>query len=99
LEAGDWPQVGHQIGEEWENRKGLAPGVSTPAIEAMLDAARSAGAWSGKVCGAGGGGCLFAIGPPERMPAIARALGAAGARILDCHVESEGLRVETRAAP
>jgi D-glycero-alpha-D-manno-heptose-7-phosphate kinase len=98
LERSDWPELGRQIAEEWENRKRLAPGVSTPAIDAMLAAAHAAGAWSGKVCGAGGGGCLFCIGPPEALPTIARALQSAGARILDCHVEREGLKVETRVA-
>ncbi|HET9261585.1 MAG TPA: hypothetical protein VFO14_00955 [Vicinamibacterales bacterium] len=98
LERGDWIEVGRQVAEEWENRKGLASGVTTPAIDQMLAAARAAGAWSGKVCGAGGGGCLFCIGPPENAPAIARALTASGARVLDFHVETEGLRIETSVA-
>jgi D-glycero-alpha-D-manno-heptose-7-phosphate kinase len=98
LERGDWPEVGRHVAEEWQNRKRLAPGVSTPTIEAMLDAARQAGAWGGKVCGAGGGGCLFCLGEPEDVPAIREALQAAGARLLPCHIETEGLRVETRVA-
>ena len=98
LEHGDWPAVGQHVADEWNNRKGLAPGVTTPAIDAMLAAARRAGAWSGKVCGAGGGGCLFCISPPEAVPAVARALAAEGAQVLDFHVEHDGLRVETRAA-
>ena len=98
LERGDWEDVGRHVGAEWENRKGLAPGVTTPAIDAMLAAARTAGAWSGKVCGAGGGGCLICLGPPDRKPAIAAALAASGARVLDFHVEPDGLRVETRLA-
>jgi D-glycero-alpha-D-manno-heptose-7-phosphate kinase len=98
LERSDWPEVGRCIGEEWENRKGLASGVTTPAIDGMLEAAREAGAWSGKVCGAGGGGCLFCIGPPEQASAIARALQDAGANVLDFRVEEHGLEVETRIA-
>ena len=70
LERGAWSEVGRQIAEEWENRKGLAPGVTTPEIDAILAAARDAGAFGGKVCGAGGGGCLFCLGEPERIPAI-----------------------------
>ena len=96
LEAGDWPAVGRHVADEWENRKGLAPGVTTPAIDAMLEAARAAGADGGKVCGAGGGGCLFCIGPPEAGPAIREALSASGARVLDFTIETDGLRVETR---
>jgi D-glycero-alpha-D-manno-heptose-7-phosphate kinase len=96
LEQNDWAEVGRQVAEEWNNRKGLAPGVTTPTIDAMLEAARLAGASGGKVCGAGGGGCLFCLGEPEDVPAIREALRSAGARLLDCRVEAVGLRVETR---
>ncbi len=96
LEAGDWREVGRQVGEEWENRKGLAPGVSTPAIDAMLASATAAGAYAGKVCGAGGGGCLFCIGEPTDVPAIRAALERSGAGVLDFHVEPEGLVVKWR---
>ena len=96
LERQDWPTVGQHVADEWENRKRLAPGVSTPAIDAMLDAAKAAGAWGGKVCGAGGGGCLFCIGEPDRAPAIREALVAHGARLLDYRIETEGLRIDTR---
>jgi D-glycero-alpha-D-manno-heptose-7-phosphate kinase len=98
LERSDWTEVGRQIAEEWENRKGLAPGVTTPEIDAMLAAARTAGALGGKVCGAGGGGCLFCIGDPDRVPAIRQAIAAHGGTILDFRIEEEGLRVETRVA-
>jgi len=96
LERGDWHEVGVQIAEEWENRKGLAPGVTTPEIDALLAAAREAGALGGKVCGAGGGGCLFCLGEPDRVPAIRDAIAAHGGRLLDFRIESDGLRVETR---
>ena len=96
LERGAWSEVGRQIAEEWENRKGLAPGVTTPEIDAILAAARDAGAFGGKVCGAGGGGCLFCLGEPERIPAIREAIAAKGGRLLDFTIEPEGLRVDTR---
>jgi D-glycero-alpha-D-manno-heptose-7-phosphate kinase len=98
LERNDWSAVGRHIAAEWDNRKHLAPGVTTPAIDAMIDAARDVGALGGKVCGAGGGGCLFCLGAPDDIPAIRRALEARGARLLDFHLEPEGLRVESRVA-
>jgi D-glycero-alpha-D-manno-heptose-7-phosphate kinase len=96
LERGAWSEVGHHISEEWENRKGLAPGVTTPQIDAILAGARDAGASGGKVCGAGGGGCLFCLGEPEHIPAIRTAIAANGGRLLDFTIEPDGLRVDTR---
>jgi D-glycero-alpha-D-manno-heptose-7-phosphate kinase len=94
LIRGDWDRVGRQIATEWNNRKRLAPGVTTPTIDALIDRAHAAGATAAKVCGAGGGGCLFCYGPPASRPAIAEALAGGGARVLDFRVETEGLRLE-----
>ena len=93
LERSDWDGVGRHIATEWDNRKRLAPGVTTPAIEALISRAAAAGATAAKVCGAGGGGCLFCYGPPAAQTAIAESLAASGARLLDFRFESEGLRV------
>jgi D-glycero-alpha-D-manno-heptose-7-phosphate kinase len=93
LERGEWDEVGRQIAVEWDNRKRLAPGVTTPAIEALIARATAAGATAAKVCGAGGGGCLFCYGPPQAREAIAAALQSGGARLLDYRIESEGLRI------
>ena len=93
LERGDWDEVGRQIAAEWDNRKRLAPGVTTPTIDALMARAAAAGATAAKVCGAGGGGCLFCYGPPASRPAIADALAAGGARVLDYRIETNGLQL------
>ena len=92
LERGDWDEVGRQVAIEWDNRKRLAPGVTTPTIDDLIARAMAAGATAAKVCGAGGGGCLFCYGPPAAHAAIAAALAAGDARLLDYHIEAEGLR-------
>ena len=93
LEAGDWPGAGRALADEWATRTRLAPGVSTPAIDALLAEAVGAGAWAGKVCGAGGGGCVFALAPPERRDAVRDAWQRAGATVLDAAVDPHGLEV------
>jgi D-glycero-alpha-D-manno-heptose-7-phosphate kinase len=93
LERGDWAEVGRQIAIEWLNRKRLAPGVTTPTIADLISRANAAGATAAKVCGAGGGGCLFCYGPPHARDAIAEALAGGGARLLDYRIETEGLRL------
>jgi D-glycero-alpha-D-manno-heptose-7-phosphate kinase len=95
LERRDWPEVGRQVAAEWDNRKTLAPGVTTPGIDAMLEAAQKAGAMGGKVCGAGGGGCLFCFAEPEAIPAVRKALADSGARVLDFTIEARGLVIDT----
>ena len=91
LTRGDWDGVSRAIADEWLNRKRLAPGVTTPAIDDLIARAMAAGATAAKVCGAGGGGCLFCFGPPERREDIRAALAAGGARLLDYQFERHGL--------
>jgi len=95
LERRDWSEVGRQIAAEWNNRKQLAPGVTTPEIDAMLAAAANAGSIGGKVCGAGGGGCLFTFGDPADVPAMRQALAESGARVLDFAIDPRGLVIDT----
>jgi D-glycero-alpha-D-manno-heptose-7-phosphate kinase len=95
LTRSDWKAVGEQIALEWEARKSLAPGVTTPEINELIAGAASGGARAAKVCGAGGGGCLFCLADPADVPAVRKALSDGGARLLDYRIESDGLRVET----
>ncbi len=90
----DWTALAWQVTLEWRERQALAPGVTTPAIDRLFAAATAAGATAGKVCGAGGGGCLFFLVDPGRRDAVRDALANAGARLLDSPIDLDGLRVE-----
>ena len=96
LETGDLERVGRLVAAEWDARRGLAEGVSTPRLEEMLDAAGAAGAWGGKACGAGGGGCVAVLAPPARREAVARALAASGGHLLEARPVALPLAVEDR---
>jgi mevalonate kinase len=54
-------------------------GVSSPELDGLVDAARSAGALGAKLSGAGRGGNMIALVTPESSDEIARALLDAGA--------------------
>jgi len=93
LLARDWGAAGEAMGREWEARKRMSPTVTNPGIDRLIDAAMEAGAVSGKVCGAGGGGCVVlwaAEGAREKVAASAVRLGA---RVLDCRYVIEGVTV------
>ncbi len=93
LTRGDWETTAQCLATEWENRKRLAPGVTTAAIDNLIARALAAGAQGAKVCGAGGGGCLVCIAPPDRVAAVRDALADGGARLLDFRIETTGLSV------
>src|SRR5262245_45988414 len=58
LLGGQWDAAGQAMGREWQARKRLSPAVTSPAIDSLIAAGVADGAVAGKVCGAGGGGCL-----------------------------------------
>jgi len=70
----DFERLGGILHEGWELKRGLSQGISSEAIDRYYTAARAAGAWGGKITGAGGGGFLLLIHPPERSHQIAQAL-------------------------
>lgn len=93
-EAKDFRAMGAALGREWEARRRLAPVVSSPGVEAAIEAALDAGAWGGKACGAGGGGCVAILAPPDRTPAVREALTRLGqGRLLLVAVENRGLQL------
>lgn len=95
LEAGELSRVGELMSREWSYRRRLAAGISTPVLEDLLQAAASQGAWGGKACGAGGGGCLAILGPPERRSAIVAALERAGGKVLPASPTGLPLEIST----
>lgn len=54
----------------WAVKRCLSKDVTTPEIDAMYDAGLAAGAWGGKLLGAGSGGFLLFMCPPERRAAL-----------------------------
>ena len=94
LEREHWRELATHLSSEWEARKRLAPAVTTPEIDRLMARAHDAGALAGKVCGAGGGGCLFCLVDPEKHHAVSTALAASGATVLPFTIDTAGLVVE-----
>ena len=93
LAEGDWKSVARFLREEWALRRKNAPGISTPLIEKLMRAAMDNGAQAGKVCGAGGGGCVIFICDPQAREQVAAAVRAAGGRIVPFRLAREGVTV------
>ncbi|HLN51735.1 MAG TPA: GHMP kinase [Thermoplasmata archaeon] len=70
----DWSRLGEVLDEGWQLKRGLSSGISNEAIDRKYAIAKENGAFGGKITGAGGGGFLLLLHPPERSHQIAAAL-------------------------
>ncbi len=96
LAAHDGVGVAAAMRRDWEARRRLAPGVTTPDVDAVIGAGLRAGALAGKACGAGGGGCVAFWTAPGAADGVAAAAAAAGgdrARVVPVRMDSDGVRV------
>jgi D-glycero-alpha-D-manno-heptose-7-phosphate kinase len=74
LRHGDVDAIGPAMRESWEAKRKLAAGVSTDEVDAAVTRALDAGAAGAKLTGAGGGGFLLVICPPEYQRAVRQSL-------------------------
>ena len=93
LEKADWKETGRLMREEWSFRKRNLPTISTKTIDRIIEAAREKGALAGKVCGAGGGGCVVMLIEPEARQNVEHAVTAAGGQLLPMNIDRSGVQV------
>ncbi|MCI4329709.1 MAG: GHMP kinase [Thermoplasmata archaeon] len=87
----DWAAVGALMDEGWQRKRTLTAGITNEQIDSWYSKAKEAGAWGGKITGAGGGGFLLVVHPPERHSQIASALSPM--RRLPVRITPEGSRI------
>jgi D-glycero-alpha-D-manno-heptose-7-phosphate kinase len=93
LEKADWKETGKLMREEWEFRKRNLPTISTKTVDRIIDGARRNGALSGKVCGAGGGGCVVLLIEPDARQRVEEAVARAGGQLLQMRIDRSGVQV------
>lgn len=90
LLRGNIRSFGEILGRSWETKRNLADQISNPEIEEIMNKARKAGAWAGKVSGAGGGGFIvFIVNPVDRVQLI-RALNQMDGDVVSFQFEPHG---------
>lgn len=83
--------------QSWLSKKRTASAVSNSTVERLMHVAHGAGAWAGKVSGAGGGGFIMLLTDPEKRYGLIRTLNAAGGNASAVKLTFEG--VEAWAVP
>ncbi|CAN5303659.1 GHMP kinase [soil metagenome] len=74
LETSGTEALGAILHENWRLKSQLAEGITDPQIDAWYAAGLAGGARGGKLLGAGAGGFLMFVAPPEQHPRIRDAL-------------------------
>jgi len=74
LQANNLEAFGEILHENWMLKKSLVTNISSQEIDQWYDIALTAGAKGGKILGAGAGGFLLLVAPPEKHDAIKKAL-------------------------
>jgi len=93
LEKSDWNEAGRLLRQEWDHRRKNIPSISTPLIDRLVRVTRRAGAMGAKVCGAGGGGCVFFLVERGAKQRVAALIEREGAGVLPVEVAPRGVRV------
>ena len=84
-------QLGLALNDGWRLKRRLASTVTTPTLDFWYERAIDAGAYGGKLCGAGGGGFFLFLVEPVRRAAVRAALGEL--REIAVGYEPQGSRV------
>lgn len=92
LLSGELSDFGQLLNENWANQKTLHPSVTNEHIDHLFNTALRHGAIGGKVCGAGGGGCLVFCCEPDQEHRVRQNLEASGAKIIDFNFDFGGLQ-------
>ena len=96
IESQQWAELGRLMLQEWETRRRNLRSISTPVIDRIIASARRQGALAGKVCGAGGGGCVTLLIDPPARSRVEKAVTAAGGILLPLRIDRTGVRVSSR---
>jgi hypothetical protein len=92
LLLGNFTEFGEQLRLGWTSKRAIAHNISNYQIDEVLDAAIAAGAYGGKISGAGGGGFVMISVPPERRPLVLNRLKNFPGQIFNRVFTQEGAR-------
>lgn len=78
------------LGRSWAAKKQMAHGISNAMIDSVYEKALDAGALSGKISGAGGGGFMMFFVPPEHRMRLIGCLSELDGQVMNFHFTPVG---------
>ena len=89
LQSGDVVSYGRLVGEQWERKRKTSPDMSSGEIDEIYQLGIRAGAYGGKLVGAGGGGFFMFVS--DKPMQVRKELAKKGLRELEFKLTSEGV--------
>jgi D-glycero-alpha-D-manno-heptose-7-phosphate kinase len=93
LQQGDLDEFARLLEYSWQQKRRLAPGLSTGFIDDCYELARRQGAAAGKITGAGGGGFLLLYCEEQAQERVTAALEERGLRRMNFRFDQQGATV------
>lgn len=91
LLTGQIDEIGKILDQSWQFKKEMAAGITNEIIDEIYMTAKKAGAYGGKISGAGGGGYMTLYCPANKRYAVSRELELLGGKIQPFSFEPHGL--------
>src|SRR6266571_3195186 len=98
LEQGDLDEFARLLDYSWQEKRRLAPGLSTGFIDECYTLALKNGASAGKITGAGGGGFLMLYCQEQAQDAVTKALEKHGLKRMNFRFDHQGASVVLNVA-
>src|SRR5438552_2072228 len=98
LERGDLDEFARLLHYSWQEKRRLAPGLSTGFIDECYSLALQKGASAGKITGAGGGGVLLLYCHEHAQDTVTRALEDRGLKRMNLRLDQQGATVVLNVA-
>jgi D-glycero-alpha-D-manno-heptose-7-phosphate kinase len=92
LLRGDIRKLGTAMESAWQTKKEMAGSISNERIEHFYSVAKAAGAYCGKVSGAGGGGfMMFLVDIKDKLRVIDALTATREGSVVGCHFTHNGV--------
>jgi D-glycero-alpha-D-manno-heptose-7-phosphate kinase len=98
LERGDLDEFARLLNYSWQEKRRLAPNLSTGFIDECYQLALQHGASAGKITGAGGGGFMLIYCHEHAQEAVTLALEEHGLKRMNFHFDHQGATVVLNVA-
>src|SRR5260370_32464009 len=92
IESGDVQDLGRLLDCSWQQKKKYTEKVTNARVDSAYQTAIRAGAYGGKLTGAGGAGHLLLCCPPEFQPKVEDSLASLGVKRVFFKLEHNGVR-------